>query len=270
MENIKDKFYQTALGQTITSYDLYEFLELDQRQYARFCNREITQNAYAIAGKDFSTYVAKTTSAKGGRPTVHYELSGDFAMKICMASRSHVAEKIREAILKVLKMVDEKEMLTHTQIIILSKVKAVLSYLSNQKTITNVHAEKYVDQKAGQLRTKKKYAYFKEFHDMRNQILKFDKKTIDDRLRKYVVEHGLSARKRSKEDSLILMDKYELLRNAVWDFLSVSGSNNPLGLANLVKQMAEAENGTIHRENTDSLFDKREELPSVKQLLLKH
>ena len=77
-----------------TARKLYEWLELDKSQYARWVKRTITDNPYAEEGEDYSFLGAKTT-AQGGRPTNDYLLSATFAKKLAMSSRSPKGEEAR-------------------------------------------------------------------------------------------------------------------------------------------------------------------------------
>jgi len=58
-------------------------------------------------------------------------------------------------------------------------------------------------------------------------------------------------------EKLIVLDKYEVLRNGVWDFLTASNEKHAMKLANLVKDMAEAENLAIRRVNDFDLMNRK-------------
>jgi hypothetical protein len=60
--------------------------------------------------------------------------------------------------------------------------------------------------------------------------------------------------KKSKREKILLLDSYEAVRNAVWDFLKIKGEVNALNLANLVGDMIRTEKGEILRKNETNLF----------------
>jgi predicted transcriptional regulator len=57
-----------------------------------------------------------------------------------------------------------------------------------------------------------------------------------------------------------LLDSYEAVRNAVWDFLNIQGEVNALNLANLVGDMIRTEKGEVKRVNQDDLFNEKQNL----------
>lgn len=57
-----------------------------------------------------------------------------------------------------------------------------------------------------------------------------------------------------------MIDSYEAVRNAVWDFLQIQGDINALNLANLVGNMIRIEKGEIRRENETDLFNEKQDL----------
>jgi hypothetical protein len=65
---------------------------------------------------------------------------------------------------------------------------------------------------------------------------------------------------KSKRDKIILLDSFESVRNAVWDFLQVKGEVNALNLANLVRGMIRTEKGEMFRKNETDLFRVKQDL----------
>jgi hypothetical protein len=57
-----------------------------------------------------------------------------------------------------------------------------------------------------------------------------------------------------------MMDQYEAVHHAVFDFLNIRGELNAMNLANLVKDIMEIEQGEVKRVNETNLFDEKQDL----------
>lgn len=57
-----------------------------------------------------------------------------------------------------------------------------------------------------------------------------------------------------------MLDSYESVRHAVWDFLKIEGAVNALNLANLVGDMIRTEKGEIVKKNETDLFHTKQDL----------
>ena len=83
-----------------TAKKLYKWLELDMSQYSRWVRANITDNAYAEEGKDYSTSVSSEQQGRG-HFAQDYLLSASFAKKLAMSSRSPKGEETRNYFIKV-------------------------------------------------------------------------------------------------------------------------------------------------------------------------
>lgn len=83
-----------------TAKRLYEFLELDKSQYARWCRNNILNNKFAEEGADYWVFDSCVENLKGGRPTQDYKLTASFAKKLAMVSGGERGEEAREYFLK--------------------------------------------------------------------------------------------------------------------------------------------------------------------------
>lgn len=250
--------FETKLGQSVKSTDLYDFLELEKSNYSRFIRKEILDNPFAEEGKDYSSCMTSENIGKKGNFRKDYNLHIDFAKKLCMVSKSGKGNDVRNYLVNLTKKVENNDLLTHEQVIYLSKLKAVFSFISECQKAEELNKNVFIQES----NSKNPFA---EFHKMRNEILKLDPFTIDERLKQYCIENQrLLPKGKTKIEKLIVLDKYEVLRNGVWDFLTATKSEQALKLANLVKKMAEAENLAIKRVNeVDLLNQKKVELPKL-------
>lgn len=57
-----------------------------------------------------------------------------------------------------------------------------------------------------------------------------------------------------------MLDTYETIRHAVWDFLSIKKEVNALNIAMLVEQMVRIEQGQVLRDNETDLFHSKQDL----------
>lgn len=81
-----------------TAKKLYEFLELDEKNYSRWCRTNIVDNEFATENEDYEVFVTNEENPLGGRPTADYKLSSSFAKKLAMKSNSE-KENWQESIL---------------------------------------------------------------------------------------------------------------------------------------------------------------------------
>lgn len=84
-----------------TAKKLYEFLELDKSQYARWCRNNITNNEFAEEGVDFWVLDSDVENPQGGRPTQDFKLTSRFAKKLSMTQKNEKGEQARDYFEKV-------------------------------------------------------------------------------------------------------------------------------------------------------------------------
>ena len=149
------------------------------------------------------------------------------------------------------------ELLSHEQILALVRLKEVFKYVAHQEMIEDAHKEVF----AAQSGSKNPFA---EFNNWRNKVLDISVNVINERIKQYCIDNKIAITNKimskSKRDKIILLDSYESVRNAVWDFLNVKGEVNALNLANLVGDMIRTEKGEIFRKNESDLFREKQDL----------
>ena len=104
MENIVSKEFQTPIeialgvdsdGMT-TAKKLYEFLELEPKNYSRWCKTNIVQNEFAEENVDYWAFVVNDERNFNPNPTTDYKLTAHFAKKLSVKGNSAKAEQARE------------------------------------------------------------------------------------------------------------------------------------------------------------------------------
>lgn len=84
-----------------TARKLYEFLEMDRKNYSRWLKNNITENQFAEEGEDYF-YSSSMTSEQGrGNYAQDYRLTAQFSKKLSMQSKSKRGEQARQYFLKV-------------------------------------------------------------------------------------------------------------------------------------------------------------------------
>lgn len=81
-----------------TARKLYEFLELDQRNYSRWCKMNILENEFADEGVDFHS--SQMTSEGRGNFAQDFKLTASFAKKLSMTAKSEKGEQARQYFIK--------------------------------------------------------------------------------------------------------------------------------------------------------------------------
>lgn len=86
---------------TVSAKNVYEFLQLDQSHYSRWCKVNIEENQFAEESVDFKPFAIEGENLQGGRPTVDYKLTISFAKKLCMKQGNERGEQARDYFIKV-------------------------------------------------------------------------------------------------------------------------------------------------------------------------
>ena len=77
-----------------TAKKLYSFLELDLKNYARWCKSNIKDNEFAEEDVDYFPFVINEEC--GGQATTDYKLTAKFAKKLSMTAKNEKGEQARE------------------------------------------------------------------------------------------------------------------------------------------------------------------------------
>ena len=93
---------------TITSRELYEFLELHPAHYAKWAKKNIVENPFALESVDFVRVTLECETPTGGKiEREDFKLTIDFAKKLCMTSKSPQGEVARNYFIEVEKRFQE-------------------------------------------------------------------------------------------------------------------------------------------------------------------
>ena len=80
-----------------TASNLYEFLELEPKNFSHWCLRNIKKNKFAVENEDYLVFVVENENPKiGGRPKTDYKITSDFAKKLSMTGNTERHEQARK------------------------------------------------------------------------------------------------------------------------------------------------------------------------------
>lgn len=80
-----------------TASNLYEFLELEYKNFSHWCLRNIKKNKFAIENEDYIVFVIENENPKiGGRPKTDYKITSEFAKKLSMTGNTERHEQARQ------------------------------------------------------------------------------------------------------------------------------------------------------------------------------
>jgi hypothetical protein len=204
------------------------------------------------------------TNAKGIFTRGAGDKAGTYAHKdLAMKFAGYISPEFElfmiEEVQKVKKLEEQKnsfELLTHDQILYLTRLKEVFKYVAHQEIIEDAHKDVYAARSSAK-------NPFLEFNMWRNKILDIGTNVIDDRIKKYCIENQIALNpvlRKTRREKILILDSYESVKNAVWDFLSIQGEVNALNLATLVGNMIKVEKGEVLRENETDLFHTKQDL----------
>lgn len=75
--------------------NLYEFLELEQKNYSRWCKRNILENPFATENIDYIV-VRQSEERFNPKPTCEYLLTSDFAKQLSMTVKNERGQEARK------------------------------------------------------------------------------------------------------------------------------------------------------------------------------
>lgn len=75
---------------------LYSFLQLDQSHYKRWYNKNIINNDFATENIDYVIIRPNGENSKGGRPTLDFKLTSDFAKQLSMSVKNERGQEARK------------------------------------------------------------------------------------------------------------------------------------------------------------------------------
>lgn len=254
MAIFKDKTHESEIGQSVYMTQLYDTLGLAKAAYSRFVKTNLVENPYCEYGKDYSTFVLNEQKTKG-RFRQEYNIHIDFAKKICMVAKSKVGEAIRNELVEVTKKIEQRKLVGTKEAALIHTFLNTFKFAEYQIEAENLHKRKFV------LSAKTKKDIHKLFAQHRNEILGIN----NEQLKSGMVEafnRGLIHTHTAKNirARIAYLDIYQLLRNAVADYLLSQGveTYDAINFADTVKEVAQFAKIEIRIKDEDTLFEEKE------------
>jgi hypothetical protein len=255
-----------SVANWIRNQQTVDFLDVWEKKYnSNYRHAQLSIAARMIKERNFSVKQWVDLTNATGIFTRFGDVSGTYAHKdIALKFASWLSPEFElylvdeiQRLKELERQKDSFELLSHEQILKLVRLKEVFKYVAHQETIEDAHKELF----AARSGSKNPFA---EFNSWRNKILDISPEVINERIRQYCIDNKIALTnkilKKSKRDKILLLDTYDAVRNAVWDFLQIQGEINALNLANLVGNMIRIEKGEVLPKNEADLFHPKQDL----------
>jgi len=99
MENLLQLIQNNDGQEAVSARDLYFKLGYEKSQYSRWYKKNILDNDFAIENKDYQRFDINVE----GNNTIDFALDIEFAMKLCMVSKTKEGERYRDYLIEVVK-----------------------------------------------------------------------------------------------------------------------------------------------------------------------
>jgi phage anti-repressor protein len=263
------KFRKHEENEVVLAKDLFNFLELNTCDWDDWKKENITNNTFVFELWDWWNYetIINDICERDFLITI------DFAKRISMQTKNKKGEQIRDYFIKAEKKlqevknaVSEFEFLTIDQVLYIIDLINCFKFITHQKAVENQHKDTHIS--SSKNISIKKAAI--DFHLWRNAALELDKDTLNERLLRYYNEdHQYCKDKLTKREILYIIDKYGLIKIAVFDFLkgvAIRPDATALKVGEIAQKLAERLNVEIRLENKPDLF--HEEIEEVNRKML--
>jgi len=257
MSIFKDKTHDSELGQSVYMTQLYDTLGLAKAVYSRFVKSNIIDNPFCEHGKDYSTSMLSEQKTKG-RFRQEYHIHIDFAKKLCMVAKSEVGEAVRTELVEVTKRIENRKLVGTKEAALIHTFLNTFKFAEYQIEAENLHKRKFV------LTAKTKKDIHKLFAQHRSEILGINneqlKSAMVDAFNQGLIHTHTAKNIRAR---IAYTDKYQLLRNAVADYLLSEGveTSDAINFADTVKEVAQFAKIEIRIKDEDTLFEEKENAP---------
>ena len=260
------KIHEVNQKQVFSAKELYDFLGLDKSNWKRWYEKNITQNPFAIETLDFWGFVIKTS----GNETKDFWITIDFAKRLSMLVRNEKGEEIRryfvrceEKLSEVKQSIDDLEYLRFDQVLYIIDLITCFKFITHQKAATDFYKDTFIQDiknKNGNITTESAAKYF---HKYRNEILDIEPEEVEKRFQRYISNHSIFIKnQKTKHDKLYMMNQYDVIGHAVFDFLRASNKVEEISLkiSNFAKSMSKRMNIEVRDENIADLFNDKVEI----------
>lgn len=240
--------------------DIYEKMGLSHSQYSRW----VKSNLLDGRAKEKIDYCLLDTMSRNkvqGRQQQEYGLTKRQAEKLAVLSRTEKGDKILTWLLDLKDKVEAGEYIKVDEMYFVADMVHFFSYITHQKAAEAEHLKTFIAKtlKPNEQIDGKIYA---KFHSLRNDALDMNPKQLKERVQAYFEKENRMITKEKKRDILFVLNKYGLVGNAAYDYMSSMGkpSDVAIKVGGMVEKMASILKIEILPVNEDNLFHKKQEL----------
>jgi phage anti-repressor protein len=230
--------------------EFYLNLGLHAAHYSRWTKKNIENNRFFKQDKHWSFIHLKGEYSGRGKRAQDYYITVEFAKHLCMMADTEQGANYRDWLIGLEDAKDTKELLTTDEFLFIYRsIKALQSKLNRDEALRMHKHSRLGDDSKGK--------DFANFWNYRNSLLGYTKHELEVRLK----EQGIRAKHkdRSIEKMLMRIDKDEIFRSSLIDFLIGKGSDdkNAVNLGNAAKRICKGlskDDKTIFFDKTNTLF----------------
>jgi phage anti-repressor protein len=267
--------YESDLGQSVLSTELYDYLGLAKSQYSRFIKKELIDSFYFELNKDYSTRMSSNMVAgKQGQFRQEFNIHIDAAKKLCMISKSTKGNEIRNELVKLTKEVEGGKRLLGSEFISLIRMVKVFAVYEYRRLAMKKNSDNFIKNAIimnPELGSNRNFLYG-QFHKWRNETLNTGKEVLSERVKEYcLIEHRRIPAKFTQDEALTMMGEYEQIKNAIWDLLSSQNKSEEMinNICDLAQEVAKELKPFLERLNQSNLFFQQIEAREIKAIGLK-
>lgn len=239
---IFEKVFDWEQVQTVTSRDLYRFLQLDKSNYSKWSKNNIIENIFAEKWKDYDILLVLNDEWKRWKFAQNYLLNIDFAKKLCLQSKSIKWEEVRKYFIEV----EKRYKKLFKDKLLLEKHKYTDEYIQNRinskivrKTFTDIIKD-LEDYFVEQGYNSGWFLYSNYTNIITKNMFNFNDINIS------YINKSWKKKNRNKKEFLSAkqLKKYEAMEEKIWDFIKKETNNKTFckEIYNKVKYIMELEN----------------------------
>jgi phage anti-repressor protein len=248
------------INEKVSAKQLHTILD-SKKAFSTWIKKKI-EDTMLEEGKDFTTFEEES---KGGRPSTDYLLTLEAAQHICIMQRSIKSKSLREYLIGLGKKVQDHKLLDTRNAALAFTLLNTFRFSGYQLEAEDLHKNTF------KLSYKAKENIHEAFAKYRNELLTINNQELKLQLIN-AFNLGMVHKPKAKNirDRIALLDRFQLIRNAVADYLISVGqsTNDALNFADTVKEIAQFTNIEIRIKDEDTLFENKENVAIPNNLKL--
>lgn len=254
---IKNKDYVSAI-------DFHNLLGLNKSNYSRDIKNWIFETDYLfqgeiaiihpIDGEHFHSSLA--TNGNKGSSKRDYFLSKELSKLIAINSKSQIKHKYVQWLLEQEAKIENYDYLTIEQVLYIIDLINCFKFITHQKAAEAYHKDAFIMAKTQKDGINIQFAA-KIFNKERTKILDIKEDDLRERLLRFFDSDKRYTNPKTRRDIIYLLNKFGLIKIAVFDFLSAANKPSEIALkvGELAQQMAERMNVDFRQKNEIDLFN---------------